>query len=148
MAALKVLFGNMVHGYAREEGRTLEEIAAKVKMPSSQFTRWKNGKWTVIETTKLVQIVRATTDDFHKQASLIIAYLVDMTPVEFRTMIDVGLRGEVKNGNNTASELTGPWSLDVRRKIEAIGKAYAKDEDFQRMVDQLASWGRRILKEE
>lgn len=149
MAALKVLFGNMVHEYAREGGRTLEEVASKVKgTPASQFTRWKSGKWGFIENDKLVKLVRATTDDQEKQSNLIIAYLIDMTPIEFRPMIDIGLRGQVKGGTNTANELSGSWSQDIRRKIEAIGKAYTKDEDFQRMVDQMASWGRRIIKEE
>lgn len=145
--ARKVMFGNLCSAIAQEEGKTLQEIAAKVGgTPASQFTRWKRGDWTSIEHEKLVRIARAITDDRRRQADIIISYLVDLTPLEYRPQIDIGQRGEVLHGKSTAEELSGPWSQDIRKKLEAIGAAYSKDADFQKMVDTLASWAKRLDK--
>jgi hypothetical protein len=147
LTARKVMFGSLCSSIAQEEGKTLQEIAAKVGgTPASQFTRWKRGDWTAIEHGKLVKIAKAVTDDRRRQTDLIIAYLVDLTPVEFRPQIDIGQRGEVLHGKSTSEELSGPWSQDIRKKLEAIGAAYSKDADFMKMVDTMASWARRIEK--
>jgi len=148
LAARKVMFGSLCSAIAQEEGKTLQEIAAKVpNTPASQFTRWKNGDWTSIEHTKLVKLVRTVTDDPRRQTDLIIAYLVDLTPVEYRPQIDIGQRGEVLHGKRTSDELSGPWSKDIRNKLELIGAAYSKDADYMKLVDTLASWARRLTKE-
>ena len=147
LTARKVMFGNLCSAIAQEEGKTLQEVAAKVGgTPASQFTRWKRGDWTSIDHEKLVKIARAITDDRRRQTDLIIAYLVDLTPLEFRPQIDIGQRGEVLHGKSTAEELSGPWSQDLRKKLETIGAAYSKDADFQKMVDTMAGWAKRIEK--
>jgi hypothetical protein len=149
LATRKVMFGSLCSAIAQEEGKTLQEIAAKVGgTPASQFTRWKRGDWTAIEHQKLVKLVRTITDDPRRQADLIIAYLVDLTPVEYRPQIDIGQRGEVLHGKSTSEELSGPWSKDIRNKLEVIGAAYSKDADFQKMVDTMAGWAKRIEKSE
>ena len=145
LSSRKVLFGSLCAAIAQEEGKTLQQVAAKVpNTPASQFTRWKRGDWSAIEEEKLVKLVTSITKDRRRQADLIIAYLVDLTPVEYRPQIDIGQRGEVLHGKSTAAELSGPWSQDIRNKLESIGAAYSKDADFQKMVDTLAGWAKRI----
>lgn len=141
----KIMFGSLCKAVAEEEGITLAEVAAKVpQTPASQFTRWQRGEWTSIESTKLVRIARALTKDVRRQTDLVIAYLVDLTPIEFRPQIDIGQRGEVQNGQNASDPLAGPWSQDVRKKLEKIAAAYGEDPDFDRMVDSLSVWSERV----
>lgn len=149
MKTRKVLFGSLCQTIAQEEGKTLQEIAAKVpNTPASQFTRWRRGDWTSIDAPKLVKLVTAITDDPRRQTDLIIAYLVDLTPVEYRSQIDIGHRGEVANGSSAAEVVAGPWGEDIRAKLDTIGAAYSKDADFQKMVDTLAGWSKRINRPE
>lgn len=145
---IKVYFGQLVMEYIKEEGKLAKDVAEKVgRTPASQFSKWSHGRWTYIEPKKLQRIVEAVTSNRQKRVNLIVAYLVDMTPAPFRPFIDVKPRMLEENPADT-NLMQKRWSLALRSKIEAIGEAYAKDTDFMRMVDNLATWAETLRKRE
>ncbi|HEX2099116.1 MAG TPA: hypothetical protein VHF69_00550 [Candidatus Synoicihabitans sp.] len=151
MPSHKVFFGTLAHEYVRENNEVVPDVARRIKgvpvvTTIGQFTKWKTGRWQSIPEKKLMQVIEAITSDPRKQAHLIIAYLVDMTPLRLRPYIDLGLHGQVQGGRSAAS-FDGEWSADVRRKLEAIGNAYLRSDDFRRMVDNMSGWARRINEE-
>jgi hypothetical protein len=137
--ALKIFFGSLATDYIAQQGREIKDVAEAIgKTPSNQFSKWKTGKWTYIPEKKLARVIdEIARKDREKRVSLMIAYLIDMTPEAFRPLIDIG----PKTGDDaTDVGLAGRWSPNLRAKLEAIGAAYARDKDFMRMADQLGEW--------
>lgn len=145
--ANKIFFGSLATDYITESGREIQQVAASIpKTPANQFSKWKNGKWTYIAERKLVQVIEAVArTDRSKRVNLMIAYLVDMTPEQFRPWIDIAPK--LTADESAQDSLAGKkWSPSLRAKVEAIGDAYARDEDFMRMADQLGKWADAINK--
>lgn len=141
--AKKIFFGSLAADYIAESGREIQEVAASIpKTPANQFSKWKTGKWTYIAERKLVQVIEAVTRDRQKRINLMIAYLVDMTPEEFRPWLDIVPK---LGGEAPTEDLSGKhWSPSLRAKLEAIGDAYGRDENFMRMAEQLAKWAGKV----
>lgn len=140
----KIFFGSLATDYIRESGRELNDIAAKVdKLSANQFAKWRKGEWTYIPEGKLVAMIDEIAQrDRSKRVSLMIAYLIDHTPDIFRPLIDITPKTGEAEGK---PELAGQrWSPSLRAKLEAIGRAYAKDEQFMKMADQLGQWAASI----
>jgi hypothetical protein len=143
--ALKIFFGSLAVDYITEQGRDIKAVAESIgKTPPNQFSKWKAGKWTYIAEKKLVRIIdEIARKDREKRVSLMIAYLIDMTPEIFRPLIDI----TPKSGSSDESgSLSDKWSPSLRAKLEAIAAAYARDPDFMRMADQLGVWAVAINK--
>lgn len=144
--ALKIYFGSLASDFIKDSGREIQDVAASLpKTPASQFSKWRAGKWSYIAERKLVPLIQAIAkNNKEMQAKLMIAYLIDMTPEIFRPVVDIMPRV----GEEAVEPLDGKrWSPSLRARIEAIGNAYARDDNFMRMVDQLGKWAESINKE-
>jgi hypothetical protein len=139
-SSAKTNFGTLCAAMIADQGRTVKEVATKIKgTPATQFTKWKKGQWVSIDPEKLVEIVEAISDDPREQADLVMAYLRDCTPIPYRPTIMLSQQGE------NAKPLTqSPWSDPMRRKLEAIARAYEMDPDFAELFDFLAVRARRV----
>jgi hypothetical protein len=141
--ALKIFFGSLATDYIAQQGRNINDVAAALpKTPPNQFSKWKTGKWTYIAEKKLIRIIdEVARKDREKRVSLMIAYLIDMTPEVFRPLIDIAPKSGEADG---VPALTGNWSPSLRARLEAIGAAYGRDKHFMRMADQLGEWAKAI----
>ena len=136
------MFGMVVAAKIEDSGRTVREVAAKLKKtPASQFTKWKHGLWTSIDPEKLQRIVEVVSDDPMEQAEMIQAYLYDITPMKFRPIIEHSLKGEGRAS-------TTPWKKDTEsRRLAPIVEAYSLDREFAAMSNYLLSWAVRLLEQ-
>ncbi len=138
----KTAFGSLVAHKIEESGRTVKEVAKRLKAtPASQFTRWKKGLWTYIPPEKLVEIVETVTDDPREQADLIIAYLHDVTPLKFRPVLTFAQKGDIPF---SIADGEAPWRDPMRRRLDVLAEAYEKSPDLALMVDNLVAWAKRI----
>lgn len=143
--ALKIYFGSLAVDMIQQSGREIQLVAEAIgKTPASQFTKWKAGRWTYIAENKLLRIIDEIAGrDRSKRASLMVAYLIDMTPEVLRPLLSVtATAGDTPEDTG----LTGRWSPSLREKLMEIGAAYARDDDFMRMADQLGKWAVTINK--
>lgn len=140
----KTAFGQLLVSKIEESGRTVTEVSAKLKnTPASQFTRWKKGLWTYIPPEKLVAIIAEVAKDPEDQTDLILAYLYDMTPVRYRPMIVVGAKGDLPT---SITDGEAPWMRPMRKRLDLIADAYAKNPEFASLVDHLTEWAKRLTK--
>jgi hypothetical protein len=142
--ALKIYFGSLAFDYIVGSGRLVADVAESIgNTPANQFSKWKAGKWTYIADRKLVRVIDAVAGkDRTKRTALMIGYLIDMTPEPFRPLLNIVPRtGESDDEEQLLSQ---KWSPSLRRKLEAIAAAYARDDDFRRMADQLGEWAKAI----
>lgn len=141
---MKIYFGSVAYDMIAQSGREIQQVAEEIgKTPGSQFTKWKSGRWTYIAEAKLMRLIDVIAGkDREKRAALAVAYLIDMTPEALRPLLSVK-----SVSADTATEdtgLAGRMSPALREKLEDIGNAYAKDENFMRLVDQLGKWAKSI----
>ncbi len=142
--ALKIMFGNLAADYITESGRDIARVAEAIgKTPANQFSKWKSGKWTYIAEKKLIRVIdEVAGKNRHWAVSLMIGYLIDLTPESFRHVIDITPK---VGQQDTSATLSGQrWTPGLRKKLEEIGAAYARDDDFMRMVDQYGKWAETI----
>jgi hypothetical protein len=142
--ALKIYFGGLAVEYVNASGRTIKEVAELIgKTPENQFSKWKMGKWSYIAEEKLLRVIDVVAGkDREKRVALMVAYLIDQTPDVFRPLIDITPRSGAETGK---PELTGQrWTPELRRKLEAIGSAYGRDEDLMHIIDTATKWSVRI----
>jgi hypothetical protein len=143
---LKTMFGNLLVEYIKDEGRLAQDVAAKVgKTPANQFSKWRKGEWTYIAHEKLVRLINCATPNREKRVNLMVAYLIDQTPEEFKPWVNVTPRMTEEAPDATLSK---PWEKPLRAKLELIARAYSKNQDFMRMADNLGTWAEGVLREE
>lgn len=144
----KTFFGTRCADKLAERNVTAKEVAAKIpNTPASQFTRWKKGIWEWIPTEKLVGVAKAICPrDPRDQADLIIAYLTDITPVQYRPYILIGQRDENEGkGMKPMAGVGSGWSEEMRQRLDVVAEAYKLDNDFAEMVDFVHRRGTRII---
>lgn len=144
----KTAFGELCARLIDESGRTLREVAAKVpNLPFQQFSKWRAGNWTYIP--KLEPVLKAVAPDDHRaRCDLVIAYLTDLTPLQYRPTIIIGQKGENEVGGLRPMAGAGSnWSDEMRIRLDAVAEAYKVNDDFATMVDTMTAWAKRINKE-
>lgn len=145
--ALKTFFGSLACAYIADSGRTVAVVAEAIgKTPENQFSKWRNGKWTYIAEKKLIRIIDEVAGrDRDKRNALMIAYLIDMTPELFRPFIHM----ESRTGEEVAAPAPVGMGLPkgLPEKLEAVGRAYSRDEQFMRMADSLFGFAKAINKQ-
>jgi len=142
--AQKIYFGQLATDYIAESGRSVREIARQIpSTPDNQFSKWKWGKWETIPEEKLTKVIDVVAGkDREKRVNLMIAYLIDQTPDRYRPLIDITPKSGASEGK---PELAGQrWAPDLLAKLEAMGAAYGRDEDFRILCDSLGKWAAHI----
>lgn len=135
---LKVMFGNLLHAYARDNGDTLADVAKRAGISSTYLSKWKGGRWDSIPEDVLTRVIEAATKDPVDRGRLVVAYLLDITPARYRGLIDVSLIAD-KEDSAAAVKARG-----IGAQLEQVAEAYPRNDDFKRMADTLFGWARRI----
>lgn len=145
-AGNKTAFGLLLEAKIAESKKTTREIAAQLKgTPASQFTRWKQGRWTYIDSDKLVALIEAIAPHNSDRCDLLIAYLHDLTPVKYRPMLQHARKGDIPR---SITDGDAPWRDPMRQRLDIVAEAYERNDDYAALVDHLVSWGKRLTKEE
>jgi hypothetical protein len=129
-----------LHEVLKEEGRTFTELAKQIPgLQKSHLARWKKGQWDTIP--QLVEVILSATKDTDRRTELIIAYIMDQTPIEYRGTIQVNAGPQARA---EAGSLKG-YPPRLLQKLHVIGEAYPLDQEFQRSVDAMSAWAVGML---
>lgn len=133
----------MIVEIAREREMTCREVAKRAKINEAQIYKWKMGAWTGIPDKTFDRVLDVVAETPEDRAALVAAYAMDMLTPKAEACVTI-LPRNPKAGPVDKSGLSGRWNAELRRKLELIGNAVLKDEEFRRMFETMAGWSKRL----
>lgn len=95
--------GTLLRMYTRAHDTEFRDIAAAIGRHPSQLTRIVHGSRCALSHNELERLVRAVTPDRDEQANLVVAYLLDQCPPEYRDDVEIRNARDIQTAGEAQS---------------------------------------------